>query len=211
MNEKVIQAGMLRHLISKCQFILMNHHFDAHTNESDVFAVYNSGYKYNFEIKTSLADFKADFKKATHRVYLSDDKLKLTQPFNRWFFVVPEGLVDKVKHLVPDYAGLLVAVPYLPDPEEVKSIKVAIKAPLIHKTKITDAEKTRLTKSLLWKYYRLIPERSLTGPLGIKTQVTMYFTDQKLLDKCSVAAKEDNRSLTSWLITAAKEKLARAE
>lgn len=42
-----------------------------------------------------------------------------------------------------------------------------------------------------------------------KPQATIYFTDQELLDQCSAAAAADDRTLTSWLVIAAKEKLDR--
>lgn len=91
--------------------------------ESDLISILSTGYWYEFEIKTTLADFKNDFRKRfspyhglyKHEVYSGSepvenprkrDKRLLPVP-RRFFFVVPELLVPKVEIHVPKHAGLI--------------------------------------------------------------------------------------------------------
>ena len=150
MTEKEIQDDMLTYLTTSADVILMNYYF--RLNESDIFALYKSGYKYNYEIKVTLADFKRDFEKIIH-MYLSTPDLIEKQPFNRWAFVVPESLLDSVMPLVPDYAGILKIVPDHRYPDKAGWPEVVKKPPLIHKIKVTQEESRRIAVSMSWKYY----------------------------------------------------------
>ena len=84
--------------------VLPNFYFGYH--ECDVFKVNQSDYVFEYEIKISRSDFFADFKKGgednKHKKLLCGDGLYCP---NRFFFVVPKGLVDASE--VPDYAGLI--------------------------------------------------------------------------------------------------------
>ena len=55
------------------------------------------------EIKRSMSDFRADFKKP-HRV---NRHLFLDEMPNQFYYMVPENLVDKVLPELPDWAGLI--------------------------------------------------------------------------------------------------------
>lgn len=62
-------------------------------------------YTIEYEIKTSVSDFRADFKKSKH------DRLAGKCP-GRWrptrfFFAFPENLIDAVTPNVPAYAGII--------------------------------------------------------------------------------------------------------
>ena len=82
--------------------------------ESDYLAKTNAGYWYEVEVKISLADFKADFKKKQKKhkilenggVFERGQFRKCGRP-NYFSYCVPEHLADKVKPLLPAYAGLL--------------------------------------------------------------------------------------------------------
>jgi hypothetical protein len=75
--------------------------------EVDVMRVLaTSQYVYEYEVKVSRSDFRADFKKTDkHQKMVSGESF-----CNRFFFVVPDGLVNKNE--VPSYAGLIYADKY---------------------------------------------------------------------------------------------------
>ncbi|MCK9596710.1 hypothetical protein M0R19_05960 [Candidatus Pacearchaeota archaeon] len=82
------------------------------SGEADILLVTWSGFAYEYEIKTSLADFKNDFKKISkHQVY------KLVSQDKNWFKEISSALVPNYfcyifspnvninKEDIPDYAG----------------------------------------------------------------------------------------------------------
>lgn len=71
-------------------------------HELDLSVITKSGYLYEIEIKTSMADLKKDSEKRhQHRDWRNRIK--------RFYFAIPESLpVDKVLQLIPEDAGLIV-------------------------------------------------------------------------------------------------------
>jgi hypothetical protein len=113
----------------------------------DFAEITKTDYFVEYEIKTSLADLKADFKKYKHERFakMEFSNVKhgiwgnfspLLQIPNRFYYVVTKELEEKAKGIIPDYSGLLVLDGYL---RQVKN------APFIHKEKATqDLEKAIL-------------------------------------------------------------------
>ncbi len=134
--------------------------------ECDVFSVTKTGYSYELEIKISRSDFKADFKKDKHKIFnnwkkgyyayglgrrgwgfdnaeysiLSSGKITYQTCANKFFYVVPEGLIKEDE--VPDYAGLIYC-----NEDFGGSYKTIKQAPFIHK------DKCDVPKLLFDKYY----------------------------------------------------------
>lgn len=71
--------------------------------EPDVLGVTKSRYRIEIEIKRSLSDFKADAKKP-HRHNRNFDPTIHPRQF---YYLVPDKLVEKVKPLLPPWAGLM--------------------------------------------------------------------------------------------------------
>lgn len=101
--------------------------------EADVLMVTKSGVVYEYEIKTSRADFKKDFTKvAKHKEYSSKTVKRNKRGYppkpNHFYYVCKEGLIKKEE--VPPYAGLIY----------IKGDKPTVvkKAPKLHKTKLPD-------------------------------------------------------------------------
>lgn len=90
--------------------------------ESDFFAVSHSGYGVEFEIKTSVSDYRADFKKIKHKVL---DRSKKGFCPNKFYYVVPEKLI-KISD-IPHYAGLIYVSAF--------GLEIIKQAPFIHKDK----------------------------------------------------------------------------
>lgn len=72
--------------------------------ESDYFCVNKEGYSFEIEVKISKADFKNDFKKEKHKLFLDKDTKRLVP--NRFYYAVPRGLIKETD--LPPYAGLII-------------------------------------------------------------------------------------------------------
>lgn len=106
-------------------------------HECDVFQLRNSGICIEYEIKISRQDYLNDFKKyqsiyvgrgERRKKYKHEELAAGRTSCNRFYFVVPAGLVKKEE--LPAYAGLL----YF----EHGKLRVIKSAPLIHKRHVVD-------------------------------------------------------------------------
>ena len=121
--------------------------------ESDFFCTNREGYSFEFEVKISRADFKADLKKNKHQLFTkgtftqthNGNSKEIEKKFipNRFYYAVPEGLITKEE--VPEYAGLITVGSH---------ISIIKRAPFIHRRKL------EFRKTLCDKFYhRWIEER----------------------------------------------------
>ena len=91
--------------------------------ESDYFCVNNEGYSFEIEVKISKADFKNDFKKDKHQLFLAKDTKRLVP--NRFYYAVPKNLIKESD--IPPYAGLIYV--------EGSHAQIVKRAPFINKKK----------------------------------------------------------------------------
>lgn len=175
-TEEYIQKKLNRFLASSTQKYVLENLY-VFKWESDKFIETRSGLIYEFEIKISRSDFKADFDKKDKHVILEgkeehipsyeevkkrftrygsdvNDKYYRTENFkkpNYFYYAVPEGMIDASE--VPEYAGLIYV---LPEGENKASDGkwcydgqyIVKKAPKLHDKKYTDEE-----LSLTEKFY----------------------------------------------------------
>jgi hypothetical protein len=103
------------------------------------------------EIKTSVADLKNDKKKPKHTWY-GDDKSRKFKP-NKFFFLVPEELFEKVKPYVEEnfpYAGIMIwNQGGTKGRKFVADIKVKKHAKMLKSKKLTDKQFKDLIKRLV--------------------------------------------------------------
>lgn len=127
------EAQIIRRLFSYFQngylWRINNAYIFKYNWESDFFCQSSSGYLIEVEVKISVSDFKADFKKEKHKYLSGQDNSKKFIP-NKFYYAVSEEIASKIE--VPKYAGLIVI-----SNNKTDFVK---KAPLIHKEKI-DARK----------------------------------------------------------------------
>ena len=130
--------------------------------EMDVFKLTSSGYIHEFEIKISKSDYMADFKKNDFKKELKHDKISQGKRSNKFFFVVPEGLLSKED--IPNHAGLILYTKY-------KTFKIIKPAPLLHKNLFTDYKSLATSLSyreMIWRrrlnYIRTVGKRSSNLP-----------------------------------------------
>ena len=69
------------------------------THECDILSVTKNCFLREIEIKVSVSDFKADFNKKHNH----EGNIK------QFYYAVPYYILDKIKDLVPEHAGILVA------------------------------------------------------------------------------------------------------
>jgi len=112
--------------------------------EMDVLRLTRNGYTYEYEIKLTLADFKADFKKQRkHAAYLQAFYTRTTKlPIPNYFtYVAPPKIID-IKE-VPIYAGVY----------EIQNELVCVKKPpLIHRQKMEEYWLKKIAQSLNIRY-----------------------------------------------------------
>jgi hypothetical protein len=141
--------------------------------ECDVLGVTKARYWHEIEIKTSRGDFRRDFEKnfwgglKKHDIMrlVLEKKMPVFDPSDRYsyrmsirnwerknvpnyfWFMVPDALADQII-AVPEHAGLLVV--------KRDWIKVAKKAPLLHKNKATDAFISSIVSAFEYRFYALM-------------------------------------------------------
>jgi hypothetical protein len=139
-KSKNIDASLIMYLYLKGHSPISSHCSISVLQECDVISISKSNYIYEYEIKISRSDFKADFNKDKHKLMLerkctkvrmikeNNEKVKdtLYLTCNYFNFVVPTGLVTTEE--IPEYAGLI----YM---DENLNFEIIKKAPLLHKEK----------------------------------------------------------------------------
>lgn len=101
MTSKDIQTAIIKSYQAK-DMCLANFYFD--TFECDVFRLQSNGFFIEYEIKISRSDFLNDFKKKRYGVD-KHQNIKEGKRCNRFYFVVPEGLIKATE--VPPHCGLI--------------------------------------------------------------------------------------------------------
>lgn len=154
--SKDIEAALVMNLYLKGHSPISTHATISGLQECDVISVSKSDFIYEYEVKISKSDFKADFKKPKHNLitekkfiqesYEKGIKHTWYMVANYYYFVVPVNLISVEE--VPEYAGLI----YLNENGTFNTIK---KAPMLHKTKATNdfirALSHQLTCKLVFK------------------------------------------------------------
>lgn len=85
--------------------------------ETDMIVLTKAGYAHGFEIKTSKADLKADFKKKQHVQFgvMKNGKTGLERFYSRFkyfSYAVPESLKECTLEIVPEFCGVWVYKDY---------------------------------------------------------------------------------------------------
>lgn len=148
--QDIVEA--IRRAYIEFHYHLQESYIFSSTWESDYFCRSKSGYFYEFEIKCSRSDFRADFKKQKHELFnqLWNQKKYvdgLKAP-SRFFFVCPENLIRIDE--VPPYAGLIYIL-------EGGILQYQKPAPFIHKQSLD------LSKILVEKFYFRMQQERFTN------------------------------------------------
>jgi len=156
LTEKRIQR-IVRFAICGSHPIIVPNCFVFGANESDMISITSTGYLWEWEIKRTRSDLYADKRKDRHKHYSGEygGDLPPDEPVakpNRFYYVIPDGVVDEGLKAIPDYAGLMVVVPnrWNPNEYDLKRVKAA---PMLHNDKPTTGQIERIAKVLTGKYW----------------------------------------------------------
>lgn len=107
MNSKFIQSAVQKWLYDKSNVYQATNYCRSGYFESDILAVTPSLLVTEIEIKLSVSDYKADFKKTAKHLRMINKTHTHIKPIpNRFFYACPKGMLN-VSHQIPSYAGLL--------------------------------------------------------------------------------------------------------
>ncbi len=137
--------------------------------ESDLIRVTPSGYMYEYEIKHSLADLRADKRKtgkhaAYLQAYLSQGlrSTKLTIPKEFYYVLaigekLPKLSAKQAADLIPDYAGLIYAHPYIgrADGQPYASCDFIRNAPRLSRQPIAEEKLADMQKKINFRFWEL--------------------------------------------------------
>lgn len=154
MNEKTVQQDLFSHF-SKRSAIMIPNFSPSFTpakpvkwGECDVFQITKSMYWVEFEIKLSVSDFRADFKKVKKHRALAERAPNIPR---RFWYVMPDIIADKVEGEIPEYAGLLAFRKWPCYRDDL--FKRRVDAPTLQSVKVTAAQLQRLYVRFYWRYW----------------------------------------------------------
>lgn len=145
-----LYRGLYYNKINSCRTIIPNSHIP-NWYEADSLLITKSLFTHEIEIKLSLSDFKSDFKKQRSNIS-KHDSLKMRKCFpNRFSFLIPFNLKDKIEHLVPEYAGLYI-FSHSKNNKYDSCVYESIKPPRLHNNKIDDKIYFKLLTNISFRY-----------------------------------------------------------
>ena len=127
--------------------------------ESDFLVKTKAGYWYEVEVKISREDFRNDRRHKAEKYDILEGRKEGLRP-NYFSYCVPQDLLEKVKDLIPDYAGVVVVT----NSGYVQQKYVPAR---LHSDKLSD-EQLELTEKFYWNYANL---RFDTGRIDAETKI----------------------------------------
>jgi hypothetical protein len=127
--------------------------------ECDFFRVTQAGFFYEYEIKLSVSDFKADRRKnltikegSEYNNYSKAELIESAKPRapHRFFYVIPNYLYDEIYPILPTWAGLICVTPVYYNMSTVKQ------APKIHDKKVSKIIIDDACRSSVYRYWNLL-------------------------------------------------------
>jgi len=145
-KERALQDRLFRHLqksnktVTRFDTIVPN--VKLYKWESDLLFLGRNDTVYEFEIKTSISDLRADFKNKIKKHNAM--RLRAGQTPNYFYMVIPHEILEKAD--IPNYYGVILY--------NDSSIKTYRHATQMHTTKIKVYDKLKLAKALYYKYWK---------------------------------------------------------
>lgn len=131
MDSKFIQSAVQKWLYDRSNIYQACNYAKSGYYEADVLAVTAARIVTEIEVKISVSDFKADFKKKHkhYRMQNHSENVNWRTP-NRFYYACPKGMLN-VSSCIPTYAGLIWV-------DEHGLVEMVKQAPMLHKTKADD-------------------------------------------------------------------------
>ncbi len=151
-TEREIQQAFYNRNWQRYEIVVNNMYVTNAFSESDLFAVRESGFCDEIEIKKTKSDFNADFDKVIRKNCRDFNKHEQISngdlTCNYFSFLIPEPLFDRVA--IPDYAGVYLFSEWGGD----LYVFEKKKPPRLHARKITLERKYKMLKKLQYRYWR---------------------------------------------------------
>lgn len=158
MSEREIQHRLFWDTLSSSEFTMPNF-TPRNWFECDFFRITKAQYFYEYEIKMTVSDFRADRQKSDYVRDRANYVTKHQQIIerlrgcpSRFYYVVPEAIAEKVHAELPEWAGLIVWHRHLACKKQ---------APILHRNKISRGVVRQARQSMAGRYWDLY----LTQPL----------------------------------------------
>ncbi|MCK5020813.1 MAG: hypothetical protein KAS32_27575 [Candidatus Peribacteraceae bacterium] len=155
MNAKNLQKAFYARWSPRYELVAPNIYLDYLRGEMDILGIRPSGYVDEIEIKISVSDFRADFRKtikvvdetgARYSKKLKHEALRegLTH-CNYFSFLLPEELIDKCEGEIPECYGI-----YTYKNGDVVEKR---KASLLHRNKISEKHKYNIGRKMAYRFW----------------------------------------------------------
>ena len=143
------------------------HNINMFPFESDVLALKPSGNLIEYEIKISVSDFRADFKKRKKpRRYINEkgftrhEFLQSGKGANKFYYVMPSEIYEKVSGEVPDWAGVITAGTGVDLHGEYLGLTIKRMPKNLHSRKFYSDTKEKIMKAMYWKAWNKLEANS---------------------------------------------------
>jgi hypothetical protein len=134
------------------------------SHECDILALSNNNYAHEIEIKTSVSDLKADFKKRHHHESI-DNKIRCL------WYAAPIEMQAEVENLVPQNTGIILVYRSTNEWHTYKLRTEIIRkaSPKTSARKFTDEEKIKLYRLGTMRYWTII-KREIAAKYDVKVE-----------------------------------------
>lgn len=149
MTESIVQRELVRSLEP---YIAVPNSMNLFVFESDLLAVTRNDYLIEYEIKLTKSDYRKDFQKKTYRGTSRHDYLLQGKGANRFYYVMPKGMVDIED--VPDFAGLIYLHELVHRGEPRLSTEIVRQPKLLHNRKMTNKQLRSIARSLTFRAFK---------------------------------------------------------
>ena len=157
-TEELLQDMLYKNLVNRkipngdTRFFNITPNIKFYDWESDILFTDHRNFVFEFEIKTSVADFKADFKKTVKHQILANELM--TDKPNYFYYLLPVGAASLEHEEIPAWAGLYEWFISEVDGIQILDMALRVPAPVLHTTACTIFEEKELNRAVYFKYWR---------------------------------------------------------
>jgi len=150
--NSIIQGFIDRVMVNKAQNKIIPNVFLGHW-ECDLLEITKSDYLYEYEVKITRSDFKADAEK--EKRYFKKENIKKHDHIvqgkrtNYFYYIVPMNMIAVSE--VPEFAGLI----YCENYNGYFSFNIVKSAPKLHSIKATAEQKYKILESCYYRFHSL--------------------------------------------------------
>ena len=160
MNTIELTLAYHRTQQQRYDFMIPNTHFNL-GYEMDIFGLRKSSFMVEeIEIKTSRADFLADFRKTVGRYRMKHQELERGNLIANYFsFLVPADLLPKIEDDIPEYAGIYTGYTTFQLGRNTNLIRHIRRPKRLHKNRPSEKLLYKKARGMTYRFWTLLHER----------------------------------------------------